>query len=240
MLASKQIKMTRKSGIDILTIDDHPVFRQGIHHLLEDEDGMNPVAEIGSINEALHWLASNKADIVLLDHNLTDINGVDAIPFLLKAQPSLEIIMLTVSDDSEVFIKAIRNGACGYVLKDSSPDHIIEAIHAAKLGESRVSDSLVRCLFEDISNNVKASNSGQQGGNLLQTNINPSKEVNERQKEILEQLVGGLSNKEIAKVLQISPNTVRNQLQKLQDVFSARNRVQLALLAFDAGIGGIR
>ena len=233
--------MPQQSRIDILTIDDHPVFRQGIHHLLEDEDGMNPVAEIGSINEALQWLVSNKADIVLLDHNLRDINGVDAIPFLLKAQPSLEIIMLTVSDDSEVFMKAIRNGACGYVLKDSSPEHIIEAIQAAKLGECRVSDSLVRCLFEDISNNVKFSHSsGQANDSSLQANIYPSREVNERQKEILEQLVRGLSNKEIAKALHISPNTVRNQLQKLQDVFSARNRVQLALLAFDAGIGGIR
>jgi len=239
MLADKHIETTQTKKINILTIDDHPVFRQGIHHLLEDEDDMNPVAEVASINEALQWLSENKADVILLDHNLTDMNGVDAIPHLLNVQPNLEIIMLTVSDDNEVFMKAIRNGACGYVLKDSSPNHIIEAIHAAKSGECRVSDSLVRCLFDGVSNKTKLSDPAQ-NNSPIQQYINPSRAVNEREKEILEQLVKGLSNKEIAKVLQISPNTVRNQLQKLQDVFSARNRVQLALLAFDAGIGGIR
>ena len=224
---------------NILTIDDHPVFRQGVHHLLEGEAGMNPVAEIATINEALIWLGKHQADVVLLDHNLTDINGVDAIPLLLEVQPSLEIIMLTVSDDNEVFMEAIRNGACGYVLKDSSPDHILEAIHAAKSGECHVSNSLVRCLFEDVSKKSQLVDSATDI-NPDQQSDSPSREINEREKEILEQLVKGLSNKEIARALNLSPNTVRNQLQKLQDVFNARNRVQLALLAFDAGIGGIR
>lgn len=223
--------------INVLTIDDHPIFRQGVHHLLEGEEGINPVAEVASIDAALTWLSGQRTDVILLDHNLTDENGVDAIPKLLDAQSDLEIIMLTVSDDNEVFMKAIRNGACGYVLKDSSPDHIIEAILAAKSGECRVSDSLVRCLFEGV--RPKTADSSQSNDTIQQT-ATPSRPVTKRENEVLEQLVKGLSNKEIAKVLQISPNTVRNQLQKLQDVFNARNRVQLALFAYDAGIGGIR
>ena len=227
---------------NVLTIDDHPIFRRGIHHLLESEQGINPLAEVDSIESAVIWLGKQRADVVLLDHNLTDGNGVDGIPDLLEVQSDLEIIMLTVSDDNDVFMRAIRNGACGYVLKDSPPESILEAISAANSGECRVSDSLVRCLFEGVSN--KPKNNGSTDVNTLneQQDEEPTttRSVTPRETEILQQLVKGLSNKEIAKALYISPNTVRNQLQKLQEVFSARNRVQLALFAYDEGIGGIR
>lgn len=243
MLANhKATDSNSQRNIHVLTIDDHPIFRQGIHHLLEGEEGINPAAEVASIQKALDWLAGNQADVILLDHNLTDTNGVDAIPQLLEAQHDLQIIMLTVSDDNEVFLRAIRNGACGYVLKDSPPEHIIEAIQAAKSGECHVSDSLVRYLFEGVSHDTGKTSLG--AAVAYQASVSepkvPHRPITEREKEVLQHLVKGLSNKEIAKALQLSPNTVRNQLQKLQDVFNARNRVQLALFAYDAGIGGIR
>ncbi len=237
---------TRNSNIiDVLTIDDHPVIRQGIHHLLEGENDINPVGEIGSIHEALEWLRRHHVDVILLDHNLTDINGVDAIPQLLNTCPDLQIIMFTVSDDNNVFLRAIRNGACGYVLKDTSPDHIIEAIRAAKAGECRVSDSLVRTLFKGVTqgaenNLIDTASSGRQNQAYSSTSAPTSLPVKDSEAEVLKHLLKGLSNKEIAKALRISPNTVRNKLQKLQEQFNARNRVQLALYAYDAGIGVIR
>lgn len=227
------------TSIGVLTIDDHPVFRQGIRHMLQEEDGITPLREASSVDGAIRWLRMHHADVVLLDHNLIGVNGVDAIPDLLEAQADLQIIMLTVCDDSQVFMQAIRYGACGYILKDTAPDRILEAIKAAASGECRVSDSLVRTLFHGVG--IPASgelNRDPLSGNSGINHSSSTKKVSAREKQILEQLVQGKSNKEIAKALEISPNTVRNQLQKLQDTFDARNRVQLALFAYDMGIGG--
>jgi len=222
-------------SVGVLTIDDHPVFRQGIRHMLQEEDGITPLEEASSVDSAIRWLRMHRADVVLLDHNLIGVNGVDAIPQLLEAQADLQIIMLTVCDDSQVFMKAIRFGACGYMLKDTAPNRILEAIKAAASGECRVSDSLVRTLFRGVGKTT--INKNLESINTSTITPPSGKKVSVREKQILEQLVKGKSNKEIAKALEISPNTVRNQLQKLQDTFDARNRVQLALFAYDMGIG---
>jgi DNA-binding NarL/FixJ family response regulator len=91
-------------SVGVLTIDDHPVFRQGIRHMLQEEDGITPLEESSSVDSAIRWLRMHRADVVLLDHNLIGVNGVDAIPHLLEAQADLQIIMLTVCDDSQVFM----------------------------------------------------------------------------------------------------------------------------------------
>jgi len=221
-------------SIGVLTIDDHPVFRQGIRHMLQEEDGITPLEESSSVDSAIRWLRMHRADVALLDHNLIGVNGVDAIPHLLEAQADLQIIMLTVCDDSQVFMQAIRFGACGYMLKDTAPDRILVAIKAAASGECRVSDSLVRTLFRGVGKTATNKDQESISSNFLTPPTDGKVSVRERQ--ILEQLVKGKSNKEIAKALEISPNTVRNQLQKLQESFNAINRVQLALFAYDMGI----
>ncbi|MGF1643911.1 MAG: response regulator [Thiotrichales bacterium] len=223
-------------NVGVLIVDDHPVFRQGIRHLLLEEDGLVPLGEAGSLREALAWLGARRADVALLDHNLAHgVNGVDAIPQLLQAQSDLQIIMLTVCDDDEVFLRALRGGACGYLLKDASPERIIEAIKAAASGECRVSDSLVRTLFNRVRASIRETPAGSPA--LEEPSLTTAAlRVSPRERQILEHLVKGMSNKEIAKALGISPNTVRNQLQKLQDDFQVRNRVQLALMVYDLGI----
>ena len=221
-------------SVGVLTIDDHPVFRQGIRHMLQEEDGITPLEESSSVDSAIRWLRMHRADVALLDHNLIGVNGVDAIPHLLEAQADLQIIMLTVCDDSQVFMQAIRFGACGYILKDTAPDRILEAIKAAASGECRVSDSLVRTLFRGVGKTATNKDQESISSNFLAPPTDGK--VSARERQILEQLVKGKSNKEIAKALEISPNTVRNQLQKLQESFNARNRVQLALFAYDMGI----
>ncbi len=223
--------------IGVLTIDDHPIFRQGIRHLLLEEDGIVPVGEAGSVGEAIDWLRARRADVALLDHNLADgTNGANAVPQLLAVQEDLQVIMLTVSDDDEVFLRALRGGACGYLLKDASPERIIEAIKAAASGECRVADTMIRTLIQRVRQSPRAGD-----GEVQSPRPSPDYtriQVTPRERAILEHLVKGLSNKEIAKALGISPNTVRNQLQRLQEAFRARNRVQLALMVYELGLGG--
>ena len=222
--------------IEILIVDDHPIFRRGIRDLLDTDDEILPLAEVGSITEALHWLSRQRADVVLLDHNLPDTPGITGLPLLLDAQEDLQAIILTVCDDNEEFLRAIRFGACGYILKDAPPERLLEAIHAAANSECKVSGRIVNNLltnFGDTENKpVPSPSTEEETGNPSPATAT----FTPREQTILVCLSRGLSNKEIAKEAGISPNTVRNQLQRLQERFNARNRVQLALLARDKGL----
>jgi len=221
--------------VEVLIVDDHPIFRQGIRHLLETEDGVRGIGEAGSVEEASGWLKARRADVVLLDHNLPGSNGVDGMSRLFRIQGDVQVIVLTVCDDDDVLMRAIRSGACGYMLKDAPPERLIEAIKAAGKGECRVSGSLVRSLFARARRSEGIS--GGQDSTARRFTPPSGETLTQRDKEVLACLIKGESNKEIARDLGLSPNTIRNQLQRLQDRFGARNRVQLALLARDCGCG---
>jgi DNA-binding NarL/FixJ family response regulator len=222
-------------GIGVLIVDDHPIFRQGIRHLLEEEDGIDPKGEAASVEQALAWLGSHRADVALLDHNLPGTNGVEGLPSLLAAQYDLQVVVLTVCDEDAVFLQAIRSGACGYVLKDAPPDRLLDAIRAGAQGECRVSERMVRILFQGVERAAAGDCVHCRYRQTRPAGVPALPSLTEREMELLGQLSHGLSNKEIARELGLSPNTVRNQLQRLQERFSARNRVQLALLARDFG-----
>lgn len=219
--------------IEVLVVDDHPIFRRGIRDLLETDDNITPLAEVGSIAEALQWLSRERADVVLLDHNLPDTQGIEGLPLLLEAQDDLQAIILTVCDDNREFLRAIRFGACGYILKDAPPERLLEAIHTAASSECQISGRVVNNLLKNFSNTGTEPLSGQ---SAPKNPGNSATKITTREQMILSCLCRGLSNKEIAREAGISPNTVRNQLQKLQERFNARNRVQLALLAKDEGL----
>lgn len=223
--------------VGVLVVDDHPIFRQGIWHMLEYEEGICPLGEADSIERALDWLASHRADVVLLDHNLPGTNGVDGLPQLLAAQRDLQVIVLTVCDRDDVMLDAVRAGACGYVLKDAPPERLVEAIQAAAAGECRVSDRMVRSLFRQVGRPGKAGPFHGPGEDGVEVGPVPDlSSATPREREILGCLVRGLSNKEIAKDLGLSPHTIRNQIQRMLERFDAHNRVQLALLAKDGGL----
>ncbi len=223
-------------AIEVLIVDDHPIFRRGIRDLLETDDDILLLAEVGSIDAAVHWLSGSRADVVLLDHNLPGTKGIDGLPQLLEAQHDLQAIILTVCDDHDALLRAIRYGACGYLLKDAPPERLLEAIHAAVRSDCRVSGHIVNSLLRHADSQPSpdvpgaATEPGTGGGQIDPSSITP------REQAILASLCRGLSNKEIARELGISPNTVRNQLQRLQERLHARNRVQLALLARDEGL----
>jgi len=221
--------------VSVLTVDDHPVFRQGIQRMLEVEPGVESVGEAGSIEEALRWLTMHRAEVVLLDHKLPGVNGVDGLRTLLNTQPDLQIVVLTVSDVDDVLFKAIQGGACAYILKDAPPERLVDAIKAAAAGECRISEKLISSLFERLNN----TNSGlEKVEKPLQSSDSSLRDsLTARERQILELLVKGLSNKEIGRELHLSPNTVRNQLQRLQERAGARNRVQLAIMARECAAG---
>jgi two-component system, NarL family, nitrate/nitrite response regulator NarL len=221
--------------IEVLIVDDHPIFRQGIRHLLESDQDISSIGESASLEEAIGWLKAKRADVVLLDHNLPGSNGVDGMSQLFTVQTDLQVIVLTICDEDEVLIKAIRSGACGYMLKDAPPERLIAAIKAAARGECRVSGSLVRTLFARASHPTDTMDQVDTERSVQPPVLPNGETLTNRETEVISCLLKGESNKEIARDLGLSPNTIRNQLQRLQERFGARNRVQLALLARDIG-----
>ncbi len=223
------------SPVEVLVVDDHPIFRQGIRHLLESDRAISDIGESASIEEAIGWLKARRADVVLLDHNLPGVNGVDGMSKLFSVQTDLQVIVLTICDDDEVVIRAIRSGACGYILKDAPPERLIAAIKAAAKGECRVSGSLVRTLFARAGHPTDVIDQAALTDGTQSCVLPNGESLTNRETGIISCLLKGESNKEIARELGLSPNTIRNQLQRLQERFNARNRVQLALLARDCG-----
>ncbi len=221
--------------IRVLIVDDHPLFRRGVHNLLEAEKDMLPSGEVGSIPEAQAWLNKNQVDVVLLDHKLPGINGISGLPKLLETQVDLQIIVFTVGDSNEDFRQAIRSGACGYLLKDAPPERLLEAVRMAAHHECRISKQMMRSLCRGGNSRNGVSQMGLSSTLWPERHTLEQDAVTEREREVLNCLCQGLSNKEIARELGLSPNTVRNYLQRLQERFEIRNRVQLALLAQERG-----
>jgi len=146
--------------IRVLIVDDHPLFRRGVHNLLEAEEDLQPTGEVGSIPEAQEWLSDHTADVALLDHNLPGINGISGLPRLLEIQTDLQVIVLTVGDNNEDFRQAIRVGACGYLLKDAAPEKLLEAVRMAANHECRISKRMMHTLFQSGSGKFRQSGNG--------------------------------------------------------------------------------
>ena len=212
--------------MDILTIDCHPIYRLGIRTLLQAEQHLNPAGEVDSITTALAWLARRRADIALLDRDLPDRNGIEGMADLLAVQPDLKIVMLTANDGVEDVVQALRNGACGYLLKGVSPEKLLQEIRSigAQAGGHPATVAPEADDREFVADAASADPTPP--ADLI---------VTPRETRLLSYLCQGLSNKEIARELGLSPHTVRNQLQNLQDRSQTRNRVQLALLAREIG-----
>lgn len=209
--------------IKVLVVDDHPVFRRGVVTLLESEPDIAAIGEVGSVDAALAWLDQARADVVLLDNNLPGGNGIPNMPHLFARQRDLQAVILTICDRDDEFLEAIRFGACGYVLKDASPERLIDSVRNAANHEVRISERMVRDFLKHQEQRNASSRSHFQS----------AIQVAPRERELLANLCRGYSNKEIAKALGLSPNTVRNSLQRLQERYALQNRVQLALFAKD-------
>ncbi len=204
-------------NISLIFIDDHPLFRKGLMHLLQDHLEFHVVGQFADLASVRDWLAQGgRADIALLDRTLGDADGTELIPEL-KAR-GVNVIMLTVADEDHEIRLAIERGVDGYVLKSSEPEHILRAIYAVHQGNTMLPAGVLQ--------KITRGGFGQRAFDKL----------SRREFEIVTYVARGLTNRAIGEALGLAENTVRNHLRSILDKLGLDNRVQVATLALAEGV----
>lgn len=214
------------SLIRVFIIDDHTLFRSGIKLLLERQEGFEVIGEAGDGLDGVKRAKKLKPDVVLLDLHMPGTSGLDAIPLLLEEVPQTQIIMLTVSEDAEDLLDALRAGARGYLLKNIETDFLLDSIRRAAAGESVMSPQMAAKLAD-------AMRKPQQ----YHSNTEPSLvELSPREREVIVCLARGGSNKEIARALDMAESTVKIHVQGILRKLNLSSRVQAAVYAVEHGL----
>ena len=212
--------------IRVLLVDDHTLFRSGIKSLLQRSDEFEVVDEAGDGLEGIKRARSHKPDVVLLDLHMPGVSGLEAVKVIAEELPAVRVLMLTVSEDAQDLMDALRGGACGYLLKNIETDALLDAIRRAANGESVVSPQMTAQLIQGVRNPIKANN-----GSVERDKFSP------RERDILICLSQGESNKEIASALNLAESTVKIHVQNIFKKLNMTSRVQVALYAVEHGFG---
>ncbi|MBU0592672.1 MAG: response regulator transcription factor [Pseudomonadota bacterium] len=203
--------------LSIILIDDHPLFRKGLLHLLENRPEVTISAQFANAAELREWLQQDgRADVALLDRTLGEVDGLDLVPEL--HQRNIKIIMLTMAEEDHEIRDAMEKGVDGYLLKSSEPDQIIQSIIAVSKGNSIFPAQVLQKIAR-----------GELGPSL-------ASRLSQRELEIVSYVARGLSNRAIGDTLGLSENTVRNHLRSILEKLEFDNRVQVATFALEHGL----
>ncbi|MBT41473.1 MAG: two-component system response regulator NarL [Idiomarina sp.] len=200
----------------IMLVDDHPLLRKGLKQLIAMEDDMQVVAEASSGKDAIALAAEHDPDLIVLDLNMQGMDGIETLKKLRDSGVTSRIIMLTVSDADEDVVDAITNGADGYLLKDMEPEQLLEQIHRAVTGKMVLSEAITEILATALRQPAKAPSSQLSS-------------LTNREYEILSLIAKGMSNKVIARELDISDGTVKVHVKHLLKKLGLRSRVEAAV-----------
>lgn len=220
--------MTMTSTIRVLLIDDHALFRSGVRLLLQRQPGVEVVAEASDALEGIKRAKELVPDIILLDLHMPGMSGLDAITLLREEVPQSHIIMLTVSEDSEDLTRALRAGAAGYLIKNIDAQVFVDALRRVMDGESVISNEMTARLVASLRQP------------RIDTPADHTEKLTPRECDILGELALGMSNKEIARKLDLAESTVKIHLQSILRKLELSNRVQAAIYAVEHGMGGAR
>jgi len=203
--------------IKIFLADDHLIVREGIKQLLELDKNLKVIGEASNGEATIEKILEQNADILLLDINMPNINGIDVVKYLRKKKVDIKIIMLTIHDEVEYLMKALEVGCDGYVLKDSDSNTLKGAIYDVYNNEKFIQPSMVPLLNKGLA--------------LKETNFDKIDGLTKREIEVLKLIAEGLFNKEIASKLAISERTVKNHISNIFKKIDVSDRTQAAVFA---------
>lgn len=211
------------SVASILLIDDHPLLRKGVKQLIELDSELKVVAEASNAHEGLAAALECEPDLILLDLNMPEINGIETLKMLRDDGVTSRVVVFTVSDNEEDVVAALKAGADGYLLKDMEPEELLSSLNQAALGKMVISDRLTTLLAEALQN--KRTKKGPDISSLTP-----------REKQIIKLISAGLPNKLIARKLSITEGTVKVHVKHLLKKLHLRSRVEVAVWAVQEGV----
>ena len=200
----------------IFVVDDHPLFRKGVVQLLQLNPNFQVIGEAGTFEGAVAGITSKEPDLVLLDLNMKGTSGIEFLSAIKNHDPSIKVVMLTVSDSPNDLLQAIKTGADGYLLKDLEPEEILENINRAIEGQVVLSPVLTNALVEALKEKKDEPSRSLQG-------------LTEKELMVLKGISQGLSNKLIARELNISDGTVKVHVKHILKKLNFHSRVEAAI-----------
>ncbi len=218
--------MTRLNAtpqLSVLLVDDHTLFRKGLAELLEQRADIKVAGIAGNADAALRLLDETKPDVVITDLNMPPCGGLALLRQIRAVGWQGPVLILTVSDAEEDLSSALRAGAQGYLLKDMEPDDVVDAVQRAVRGETVVAPAMTLKLVHLL----------QGGGTAEADKTDPLKQLTAREREILDYLAQGLSNKAIARSLDISHDTVKLHVRHILAKLNFTSRVEAAVFAIE-------
>ena len=211
--------------IKVLITDDHPVVRKGLSALLAAKTGIEVVGEAANGREAVELVQELKPDVILMDLLMPEMDGIEATKQIKEIIPASKILVMTSFATDEMVFPAIKSGALGYLLKDSTPDELIGAIRQVYQGEPSLHPKIARKVLMEISN---------------PTVNTPSEDpLTERELGVLKSIAKGMSNQEIGIELSISETTVRTHVSRILSKLHLASRTQAALYALKEGLANL-
>ena len=209
-----------REPVRVVVVDDQELFRRGLTMLLAAEDDIEVVGEAGDGIAATDLATTAVPDVVLMDVRMPKRSGIEACLSIKEAAPSAKIIMLTVSDEEGDLYDAVKSGASGYLLKDSSIDEVAQAVRVVADGQSLISPSMAVKLIDEFKQMSRTDRDQV-----------PTPKLTERELQVLRKVAEGLNNREVAKQLFISENTVKNHVRNILEKLQLHSRMEAVMYA---------
>lgn len=209
----------------LLLGDDHTLVRQGLRKILEERADWEVVAEAGDGREAVRLALKHKPDVAVLDIGMPQLNGIEVTRQILKREPCVQVLMLSMHSDEAYIMRALQAGAKGYLLKDSAGKELIRAIEAVAAGQSFFSPSVAQLMLDDYVRRAGATGAADRYESL-----------SEREREIFQLVAEGRSNREVAEALEITLATVETHRSRILQKLDVHNTAELVLYAVRRGV----
>lgn len=215
---------SRPTALRVLVADDQAVVRLGFHALLESQSDLTVVGEAADGREAVRLAASEQPDVILMDIRMPVMGGIDATREVMRLPGRPKVLILTTFDLDDYVYDALRAGASGFLLKDATPDQILEAVRVIGAGEALLAPGVTRRLISEFAARAQLRPPAR-----LQ-------DLTARERQVFELVAGGLSNAEIAGRLYLAEQTVKTHVSAVLAKLGLRDRVQAVVLAYESGI----